>query len=625
MTKVWIDGYDAEAWLPQREVTGGFGNLPQGASLFVRVNNTDVVPTISGTSFSATIDLAAGENTIGAGFQDENGKDHVLSQVKYVLALPDQPQARIQLEFAGATIKVSGLGSSVSEVSDSPLQSYTWSVRSQNPASLSTDDNRSLDQVTDSEFTLVAPTIDGEYYIQLIVDDVRGKSDRSETYFVVESGVAREVNWAIENARWVEDAVVYGVVPHNFGSEGFRSVTSKLDYLKDLGINAIWLAPANLTPAEGGHSYNVSDYFELRPDYGTKEEFRELIKEAHDRGIKVLMDYVPNHTAYEHRYFQHALEYGKSSPYYGFYDRDENGVYTYYFDWPHLPNLNYDNPEVVRWMVEAISYWIREFDIDGYRVDAIWGVRQRRPDFWPMMRTELQRIKPDMVLIAEASARDPYYVEQGFDSAYDWSDELGHWAWENVFVEPQGIARRLHAELTNHGKGYAPDTLTFRFLNNNDTSARFLTRYGADLKRTAAALVLTLDGIPCLYTGEENGIEFEPYYTPDPISFEDLGYREYYTKLVQIRNEQAALRTRNIEVVTVTDDVYGYSRYLSEQESNLVWINFSGAEQVVDVKLPEEFASWMNGQVKNLLTGETVNITEQMTLAPWDVLILARP
>ena len=177
----------------------------------------------------------------------------------------------------------------------------------------------------------------------------------------------------------------------------------------------------------------------------------------------------PEPLRHEHPYFQHALQHGKASPYYDFYDRDDQGNYTYYFNWTHLPNLNYDNPQVRRWMAEALSYWIREFDVDGYRVDAIWGVKQRRPDFWPEMRAELQRIKPDILLIAEASARDPYYVQQGFDAAYDWTDELGHWAWENVFEEPTGIAQRLHAALTNDGKGYGPDSLIFRFLNNNDT------------------------------------------------------------------------------------------------------------------------------------------------------------
>lgn len=621
-TQVWINGGSRECWLPTIELTGGFSKLSEDASVFVRLNDEDLQITISEDTFSAKLQLQSGANNIVAGFKVKNGEENVTSEAVYTLGLPDRPKAKIEIEIIDSTIKVHANNSAPSEVSNQPLEEFTWSVRENNPAKLVTTSGKELNQIYETEFEIEAPKLDGEYYLRLEVTDAAGTVDVSESYFVVEDGKPREVNWAQENPRWVEDTIVYGVVPHNFGPEGFNSVTEKLDYLQELGIDTIWLAPSNKTPGKDGHRYDVSDYFELRPDYGTEEDFKNLIAEAHSRNIKVLMDYVPNHTASGHRYFIDAEERGKESPYYDFYDRDEDGDYTYYFDWTHLPNLNYDNPEVTRMMVEAISYWIREFNIDGYRVDAIWGVRQRRPDFWPMMREELQRIKPDMVLIAEASARDPYYVEEGFDSAYDWSDELGHWAWETVFTEPEGIAKRLHAELTNHGKGYAEDSFTFRFLNNNDTAERFLTRYGADLKRVGAALYLTLDGIPCVYTGEENGIEFSPYYTPEPISFEDRGYRDLYKKLISIRNENPALRSRVIIPVTVTEEVYGYGRYLTNDESNLVWLNFSDKKQVIDVELPAQFSSWANKEARNLLNDEKVTIQEQLTLAPWEILIL---
>ena len=165
--------------------------------------------------------------------------------------------------------------------------------------------------------------------------------------------------------------------------------------------------------ARGGHGYDVTDYFGLRSDYGSKEEFREMVEQAHRRGIKILMDFVPNHTSIDHPYMQEALVRGSASPYYHFYDRDENGNYTYYFNWEHLPNLNFDNPEVVEWIIEAFSYWVREFDVDGFRVDVAWGIKQRRPDFWPACRQALDRIKSDIIMIAEASARDPYYFDNG--------------------------------------------------------------------------------------------------------------------------------------------------------------------------------------------------------------------
>ncbi len=313
---------------------------------------------------------------------------------------------------------------------------------------------------------------------------------------------------AIDTPAWVEEAVVYGVIPRNFGPEGLRSVTGKLSYLRDLGVNALWLAPINASP-DSDYGYAVTDYFELRGGTGySKADLTTLVAEAHARGIRVLMDFVPNHTSDQHPYFLDAESQGPSSPYYDYYDRDESGDYTYYFNWTHLPNLNYDNPEVERLMLEAFSYWVREFDVDGFRVDAAWGIRQRKPDFWPRWRRQLKAIKPDLLLLAEAGARDDYYFTEGFDAAYDWTDELGHWAWEDVFNAPELITRRLDAALTNGGTGFHPDALIFRFLNNNDTGDRFITRYGEGLTRVATALLMTLPGIPCLYTGDEVGAEF---------------------------------------------------------------------------------------------------------------------
>ena len=143
------------------------------------------------------------------------------------------------------------------------------------------------------------------------------------------------------------------------------------------------------------------------------------MREAHDRDIRVLMDFVPNHTSAAHRYFKDASHLGRESRYWDFYDRDADGTVTNYFDWTHLPNLNFDNPEVRRMITEAFAYWVGELDVDGFRVDVAWGVKERAPGFWPELRAQLDAIKPGVLLIAEASARDPYYYSHGFEAAYD--------------------------------------------------------------------------------------------------------------------------------------------------------------------------------------------------------------
>ena len=134
-------------------------------------------------------------------------------------------------------------------------------------------------------------------------------------------------------------------------------------------------------------------------------------------------------------------------------------------------------------MLEAFSYWVREFDVAGFRVDVAWGVRERKPEFWPRWRREMKRIKPDVLLLAESSTRDPYYFDNGYDAAYDWTSAVGEWAWELAWDSKSLITYNLHSALTNNDQGFHPDALIFRFLNNNDTGDRFITQHGEEILR----------------------------------------------------------------------------------------------------------------------------------------------
>jgi cyclomaltodextrinase / maltogenic alpha-amylase / neopullulanase len=140
---------------------------------------------------------------------------------------------------------------------------------------------------------------------------------------------------------------------------------------------------------------------------------------------------------------------------------------------------------VARFIVEAFSYWVREFGIDGFRVDAVWGIKERNPEWLTTFLAEMNRIKPDSLLIAEASARDEFYFEQGFDAAYDWTDELGHWAWSDALGGITPIGEAIVDVLTDGGQGYHENALVMRFLNNNDTGERFVSTYGVDFYRIA--------------------------------------------------------------------------------------------------------------------------------------------
>ncbi len=453
---------------------------------------------------------------------------------------------------------------------------------------------------------------------------------------MVASRAARLVDGRTDGVpAWVEGAVVYGVIPRKFGGDGLRDVTARLDDLRDLGVDALWLSPINAAP-EGDFGYAVTDYFDLNPDVGTKADLAELVREAHARGIRVLMDFVPNHTSAEHPYYLDALARGPASPYYDFYDRDAAGNATYYFDWTHLPNLNFDNPAVERMVLDAFAYWVRECDVDGYRVDVAWGVKNRRPDFWPRWRREMKALKPDLLLLAEASARDPYYVANGFDAAYDWTDELGHWAWEGVFddalADPSSVVGRLRAALTNGGAGYPDGSLIFRFLNNNDTGPRFAMLYGPDLTRVAAALLLTLPGLPCVYTGDEIGAYYLPYGDRFPLDWDEdhLGLRPYYQALIGLRHRLPSLRSRAWHLLDAEPaaSVLAYLRDGGPDDPpTLVVLHFARDAAEGTIPIPATAVDRLGTELIDALTGDRVAVSTRgevrLPLPAWGVRILS--
>lgn len=623
--EIRLAGGEAEIWAWKKRVEIRLSNAAGCRQVVVNANGLPVEAALSaseseaeGGLFSAEVPIEAGVNRVVAECRQPDGRVALSQPLVYTGRLSRRPVAVIQAGLEAGGIALDGGQSRPAEAGGAPIVDRLWSPRPGNPAELrlaaagAAGEQPFTGEISARSIALLPPAVDGEYYLRLRVKDESGQEDRAETYFVVENGQPRLPDLARENTAWVENAVVYGVIPRKFGRPAFRAIAGRLDDLADLGITALWLAPVNLSPPQD-YGYAVVDYFDLNPACGSREDFHRLMQEAHRRGIRVLMDFVPNHTSAQHPYYQDAQRDGRDCHYWDFYDRDEAGQATHYFEWTHLPNLNYDNPEVRRMMIEAFSYWVREFDVDGFRVDVAWGIRQRNPEFWPLWRRELKRIKPDLLLLAEASARDPYYFTEGFDAAYDWTDQLGRWAWELVWdsYKHRLLAYNLHDALTNRPSGFHPDALIFRFLNNNDTGERFITRYGEGMARLATILLLTLPGIPCIYTGDEVGAEFHPYQDPAPLSWIERypGLRDFHKRLIALRRRLPSLHSRSwqpLEIEPIPQEVYGYLRHTQAFEQPLaVLLNFYDEEAEMRIRLPERFRA-MAGQGKliDLLTGE---------------------
>ena len=208
-------------------------------------------------------------------------------------------------------------------------------------------------------------------------------------------------DWAAGPAG-VRGLILYDASPFFFargGRNGLVAIQAHLPAVAALGANAILLSP--LTAASrGDFGYAVTDELRLRPRFGSPAQLRALVRAAHARGLRVLLDMAANHLSDQSPYFRDAERRGRKSPYYDWFEREASGKPVHYFDWTNLENLNYGNPAVRRYVLSAFAHWLRDYHVDGFRLDAAWAIRQRDPRFWPRLRAHLARIDPHVVLIA---------------------------------------------------------------------------------------------------------------------------------------------------------------------------------------------------------------------------------
>jgi cyclomaltodextrinase / maltogenic alpha-amylase / neopullulanase len=577
LAPIAFDSADFDSYAATQEVLGRADC--DDVSLAVNGQPEQTSVEINGTSFIATVGLSAGQNEVVASCQTSEGtvESEPLSIRRRVHIAP---KARIDVTVAGGVVTFDAEKSQPSP-DGKKITGYEWSAEKRRvdrdpPGPLQTVDGKPFKTAKGPTLKLAAPSDDGEYFVSLEVTDGDGTTDKSVTYFVVEGGVAREVDLQQEHPAWIDKAVIYAPIPALWGNDGPKTVEKKLPYLKDLGVDALWLWPP-ATLRTTGEEYAIDDYFDVDPDWGPAGALKHMVDEAHRLGMYVMLDFVPNHMSAESPYYQDTVANGELSSYWDFYDRKPNGEPTHYFDWTNLPNLNYDNPEVRTMIMEASAYWVRDIGIDGFRVDVAWGVKKRRPDFWLDWRREMKRIEPDLLLLAEASAVDPYYFDNGFDVAYDWTKELGHWAWQSSFEFPQEAGTLLTTAITNGGKGYSDDAIIMRFLNNNDTGVRFVDQHDAKMTRVASTMQFTLPGVPEMFAGDEIGASYEPYSNLTPIPWKDKhNLREHYRRLIEMKHTMPVLAGNKLDMLeSNTGSVLAYVRpSVSGEAPVLVVLNY---------------------------------------------------
>ena len=437
---------------------------------------------------------------------------------------------------------------------------------------------------------------------------------------------------------WWNEAVFYEIFVRSFrdsdgdGVGDFNGITEKLDYLQELGIRGIWLMPINPSPSY--HGYDVTDYYAVNPDYGTMDDFKHLLEEAHSRDIRVIIDLVLNHTSSRHPWFEEASRPG--SGYHDWYVwreedpgtlgpwgaqawyRANNGLYYYAIFWDQMPDLNYANEDVQEEAKKITSFWLEEVGIDGFRLDAVRYLAEddkladsdANHAFLEEWGEYYRSIAPQAFTVGEAwtdnaNVKEYIQTDEELDAAFNF--DLSTAIIKSINESSNTSVRFL---LQTTGRDF-PQQDNANFLTNHDMP-RVMNQLGQDVEKAkaAAGVLLTAPGIPFIYYGEEIGMlgmkPDELIRTPMQWSDEEaagftegapweainadypdvnveaqagdrLSLLEHYRSLIELRNARPALRIGETYVAeSASSKLVSYIR-ASEEEILLVVINIDDA------------------------------------------------
>ncbi|MDD6157163.1 MAG: glycoside hydrolase family 13 protein [Lachnospiraceae bacterium] len=364
-------------------------------------------------------------------------------------------------------------------------------------------------------------------FYQIFVERFRQGNEKKDTSYI--------------NMKWDEKPT-----PKSFAGGDLAGIIEKMDYLKELGISALYLTP--VFRSISNHKYDIIDYFTVDPQFGTKEELRQLVKLAHENGIRVVLDAVFNHCSMEMQQFQDVLEKGRESRFYdwfiidGDFPEPEKMNYECFAACNYMPKLNTANEEVQDFLLEIAIYWIREADIDGWRLDVSDEVSH---GFWRRFRKAVKKEKPDSVIIGE-NWHDAYAYLMGdqYDSIMNYAFTkacLDYFA-KGVF-SAKDMADKLNSNLMRNTEQV--NRMMLNLLDSHDTH-RFFTEVNKDKDKMLAAIALEMvfEGAPCLYYGTE--LCMEGGYDPDSrrgfpwdTKSWDMDFLEKVKELIRIRKQPA--------------------------------------------------------------------------------------
>ena len=421
----------------------------------------------------------------------------------------------------------------------------------------------------------------------------------------------------ITHPRWSKDAVLYQLNTRQFTPEGtFAAAQKQLPRLKALGVDILWLMPIHPIGEQNrkgtvGSPYAVKDYFAVNPELGTKADLKSFVEAAHAQGLRVILDWVANHTSWDNPLHTEHPDW---------YDKDWKGANrpTPWWDWSDIIDLDYSKPALRQYMTGAMTYWVREIGIDGYRCDVAGYVPL---DFWENVRAELDAIKP-VFMLAEFDMRDVH--AKAFDASYAWK-------WNNAMhdVAIKGAdVQALFGYYSEHESAWPKAAMRMTYTENHDQNAWEGTEFERFGKGLDNAIVLSFvgEGIPLIYNGQEAGNPRRlKFFEKDPITWRDHPNAALFKSLIAFRKAHSSLwnapwgATMVPVVNSEPNKVFTFVRQNAHDKVFAVF-NMSADVQTVTFTNGPTAGSYVEFQ-----TGKTVALepASTLTVAPWSYRLLA--
>lgn len=433
---------------------------------------------------------------------------------------------------------------------------------------------------------------------------------------------------------WVRDAIFYQIFPDRFcnGDPGndpagivpwdsrpsrisffggdLLGIVGKLDYLQDLGVNALYLTP--IFEAPSNHKYDTKDYFRVDPVFGGDDALQELVAALHERKMRIVLDGVFNHCSEEHPFFQDVIAHGSDSLYWDWFTvsggrvvRDPTPNYACWAGVSSMPEWNHDHPETREYLLSVVRHWIRKYGIDGWRLDT---VEYLPPDFVKDVHRVAKEENPDIYILGEVMGlATSWFKHKALDGVMHYK------LWEaliNFFAKGDWDAARFAGFVHSIWRSYPDEKnyTSYTLLGSHD-KPRFLTFCGGDHRRLilAAAFLFTFPGAPAIYYGDEIGMEGGE--DPDcrrAFPWEETAWDkellETFRWLIHLRRQEACLCRGTVEFVTAHEHRLIFRRKLGQEEI-LVAINTGDAAAPLE---PSDSGEWIDLLTRNTVTTSTV-------------------